>query len=121
MVSPGPATTETRVTSRGIRGLDDGDDMEETISPMKFTRGGFDGGRNGGGPDYDWDEASPGRGSRSVVESREYLFCNYSYCIMLSKLLLSFYAQLMTSVGEALSWKILPYCTQQPTRSSTNV
>jgi len=69
--SPGPATTETRVTSRGIRELEDGD-TEDTISPMKFTRGGFDGGRDGGGLDYYWDEASPGRGSRSVVESREY-------------------------------------------------
>ena len=85
MGSPGPATSETRLTSRGIRELEDGE-TEETISPMKFTRG-FGGVRDGGGPDYDWDEASPGRGSRSAVESREYFLatipiasCCLKYC-----------------------------------------
>ena len=74
MGSSGLATTKARVTSRGHHELEDGDDTEETISPMKFTRGGSDGLRGGGGLDYEWDEASPGHGSRSAVESREYFF-----------------------------------------------
>lgn len=79
--------TETRVTSRGIRELEDGD-TEDTISPMKFTRGGFDAGRDVGGPDYYWDEASPGRGSRSVVESREY----FSATIPIASCCLNYYS-----------------------------
>ena len=72
MGSSGLAPTKTRVSSRGHHELEDGDDTEETISPMKFTRGGSDRVRDYGSPDYEWDEASPGRGSHSVVESREY-------------------------------------------------
>jgi hypothetical protein len=72
--SSGLTTTETRLTSRGHLGPEDGDDTEDTISPMKFTRRGSGGGRDYRGRDYVWDETSPGYGSRSAVESRGYFW-----------------------------------------------
>lgn len=60
------------VTGRGSRGVADEDDMEESISPIEFTRNNPDGGRDGLGLDFGWDETSPGPGGRSAVESRAY-------------------------------------------------
>ena len=68
--SPGLGVVATRITGRGE--LVGEGDMEDPISPMKFTRDGSDGGRDEEGPGYGWDEASPGRGSRFLIESRAY-------------------------------------------------
>jgi len=63
--------TAMRVTGSGDHGLVVEDYIGEEISPMQFTREGYDGGHDDEGPDHRWDEAGPGRGSHSVFESRE--------------------------------------------------
>ncbi|KAF9653305.1 hypothetical protein BDM02DRAFT_3182847 [Thelephora ganbajun] len=70
--APGLGVTGTRTADRDSRDLADEDGLEEPISPMKFTRDDPDGEHDGGGHGYGWDGANPGRGSRSVVESRTY-------------------------------------------------
>jgi len=68
---PALGTSETRTTDRSDHRLGDEDDVAEPVSPMEFIRDGSDG-EHDEDPDFGWDEASPGRGSHSVVESRAY-------------------------------------------------
>lgn len=67
-LSPGLGVAAARVTGPGDRELED---EGEDISPMQFTREGSDRGRDDESPDHGWDETSLGRGSHSVVVSRE--------------------------------------------------
>ena len=65
--------TPTSITGRSDRGLVVEGDMGEPISPLKFTKDNSDR-EHDEDPDFVWDEASPGHGSHSVVESRTYFW-----------------------------------------------
>lgn len=69
---PIPEAAPAPITGRYDCGVDE-DDTEEPISPIKFTRDDPDG-EHDEGPNFGWNEASPGRGSRSAVESRAYFW-----------------------------------------------
>lgn len=65
-------TVPATVTGRGGRTLAVEDNVEDSISPIEFTRNDSDGERDGPVLDLGWDEMSPGLGNRSAVEIRAY-------------------------------------------------
>lgn len=91
MGSSGQGATETRVTGRGDHDVEYADDMEETVSPMQFTREDSDGGHDDIDFTRGWDEASPGPRNHTVVDSREYYLATISIYYV-TELPLSFYA-----------------------------
>ena len=72
-----PEASPAAVSGDDDRGLVGEDDMEEPISPIKFTRDDPDG-EFDEDPIFGWDEASPGLGSHAVVDGRAY-FPNFSF------------------------------------------
>jgi len=72
-VLPIPEAAPAPITGRDDRGFVEEDDTEEPVSPIRFTQDDPDG-ENDEGPNFGWGEVSPGRGSRTVVESRAYFW-----------------------------------------------
>ena len=70
---PIPEVAPAPITSRDDCGLEEEDDTEEPISPIKFTQDDPDR-EHDEDPNFGWDVASPGRGNRSAVESRAYFW-----------------------------------------------
>ena len=76
---PIPEVSSAAITGHDDLGLVSKEELEEPISPIKFTRDDPDG--RDEDPNFGRNESSPGRGVRSTVESCAY-FCNYPFRIV---------------------------------------